>query len=161
MPVVLGHVLEVWAATYSDSAILRASVTFCHFARLMAGGGLAIAADRSTLRVASEPDQERAAHLDDLHVLHRVVVAGLSLTFASGLLMVAADLDAMVASRIFWTKMALVAVLLVNGLAMTRAERAARDMPSIGWPRLRRAALISAVLWFLIVFVSTMLTTTA
>ena len=103
----------------------------------------------------------RAAHLDELHTIHRVVISGLALTFASGILMVGADLDAMLASRIYWTKMALVALLLLNGLTMQRAERAARAAPLTGWPRLHRAAMFSLVLWFLIVFAGTALTLTA
>jgi hypothetical protein len=64
----------------------------------------------------------------------------------------------MTASGIFWTKMALVALLLTNGLAMRRAERSARDEPATGWSRLHRAAMVSLVLWFLIVFAGTVLT---
>ena len=138
--------------------MLRASVTFCHLAGLMAGGGLAVAADRATLRLAGGADTARIAHLDELHAIHRVVIIGLALTFASGILMLAADIEAVTASWVFWTKMALVALLLLNGMAMQRAERAARASLSAGWARLYRAAVVSLVLWFLIVFAGTVLT---
>jgi hypothetical protein len=151
-------VTNAWAAVYSNHAALRIGVTFCHFAGLMAGGGLAVAADRATLRLAAASEAARTAHLQELHAVHRVVVTGLVLTMASGVLMVGADLDAMAASGIFWTKMALVALLVINGVAMQRAERAALMVPERAWPRLYRAALVSLILWFLIVLVGTVLT---
>ncbi len=98
LPATLVHAAETWASFYSDHAALRIGVVFCHFAGLMAGGGLAVAADRGTLRLARGSAAARAAHLDELHAIHRVVIAGLALTFASGILMVGADLDAMLAS---------------------------------------------------------------
>jgi hypothetical protein len=161
IPTVIRQAAEAWATVYSNSAALRVGVTFCHFAGLVTGGGLAVATDRSTLRLATGLEAERQAHLDELGAIHRVVVLGLTLTVASGLLMVAADLDTMLASTVFWTKMALVSVLLGNGLLMTRAEHAARTTPVTGWPRLRRTAMLSLILWFLIVLASTILTTAA
>lgn len=158
LPSVLLHATGAWAAAYSEHAALRVVVTFCHFAGLMAGGGLAVAADRATLRLANGSEAERAAHLDELHAIHRVVIGGLALTFASGLLMVGADLETMTASSVFWSKMALVALLLVNGLTMRRAEQRARAAPGTGWSRLHRTAMVSLLLWFLIVFAGTVLT---
>ncbi len=161
LPATLVEAAAAWAAIYSDHTALRIGVVFCHLAGLMAGGGLAVAADRGTLRLARGSEAERAAHLDELHAVHRVVISGLVLTFASGILMLGADLEAMLASRVYWTKMALVALLLVNGLTMQRAERAARVAQLNGWPRLHRAAMLSLLLWFLIVFAGTALTLTA
>ena len=158
LPATVSSAAQAWATYYNDHTALRIGVAFCHFAGLMAGGGLAVAADRGTLRFARGSEAERTAHLDELHAVHRVVIAGLALTLASGVLMVAADLETMLASRVYWIKMALVAVLLVNGLTMQQAERLARTAPIKGWPRLHRAALTSLVLWFLIVFAGTVLT---
>jgi hypothetical protein len=161
LPATLVDAAGAWAAVYSNHVALRIGVMFCHLAGLMAGGGLAVAADRGTLRLARGSEAERAAHLDELHAIHRVVMSGLVLTFASGILMVGADLDAILASKVYWTKMALVALLVVNGAAMQRAERTARTTLSTGWPRLHRAAMLSLLLWFLIVFAGTVLTLTA
>jgi hypothetical protein len=158
LPATITQAAQAWASYYSDHTAIRIGVVFCHFAGLMAGGGLAVAADRGTLRLARASDAHRAAHLDELHAVHRVVIAGLALTFASGILMAAADLETMLASRVYWTKMALVLLLVGNGLAMQRAERLARTQPVRGWPALNRAALTSLVLWFLIVFAGTVLT---
>jgi hypothetical protein len=152
---------ETWASAYSAHVSLRVGVTFGHLAGLVAGGGLAVAADRNTLRLVDRSDADRAAHLDELHAIHRVVIAGLGLTFASGLLMVTADLQTMTGSAVFWTKMGLVGLLVVNGLYMRRAERAARTSPATAWPRLQRAATVSLGLWFLIVFAGTVLTLAA
>ena len=157
-PAPLVSVTNAWAAVYSDHAALRVGVTFCHFAGLMAGGGLAVAADRATLRLAGASEAARTAHLEELHAVHRVVITGLVLTIASGMLMVGADFDAMIGSGIFWIKMALVALLVVNGLVMQRAERAAVVTPDAAWPRLHRAAMVSLTLWFLIVLAGTVLT---
>lgn len=157
-PVWLVSATEAWAAFYSNHAALRIGVTFCHFGGLMAGGGLAVAADRTTLRLARASEAARTAHLQELHAIHRVVITGLLLTIASGVLMVGADFDAMITSTTFWTKMALVGLLIVNGAAMQRAEQAASRTPAVAWPRLHRAAMVSLVLWFAIVLAGTILT---
>lgn len=147
-----------WAQVYSNHAALRIGVTFCHFAGLMAGGGLAVAADRATLRLVAASEIARVTHLQELHAIHRVVIGGLVLMVTSGVLMAAADLDAVTVSVVFWTKMALVALLIANGIAMQRAEHAATSSPDVAWPRLHRAAIVSLVLWFLIVLAGTILT---
>jgi hypothetical protein len=147
-----------WAQVYSNHAALRIGVTFCHFAGLMAGGGLAVATDRTTLRLMAASEIARVTHLDELRAIHRVVIGGLALMVMSGVLMAAADFETVAVSVVFWTKMALVALLILNGLAMQRAERAATRAPEVAWPRLHRAAIVSLVLWFLIVLAGTVLT---
>jgi hypothetical protein len=161
IPTFVLQAAQPWAAAYSDHLMIRAIVTFCHFVGLMAGGGLAVAADRDTLRLAGGSEAARLAHLDELHATHRVVITGLVLTFASGVLMVGADIEAIATSWIFWVKMALIALLIANGVKMRRAERAARQAPASAWFRLHRTAVVSLVLWFLIVFVGTVLTLAA
>lgn len=147
-----------WAQVYSNHAALRIGVTFCHFAGLMAGGGLAVATDRTTLRLVAASEIARIAHLEELRAIHRVVIGGLVLMVTSGVLMAAADLETVAASAVFWTKMALVALLIVNGIVMQRAEHDATRSPDAAWPRLHRAAIVSLVLWFLIVLAGTILT---
>lgn len=158
VPSSLVDAVEPWASAYSNHLMLRAGITFCHFAGLMAGGGPAVAADRATLRLAGGSEAARLAHLEELHAIHRVVITGLVLTFVSGFLMLGADVEAIATSWIFWAKMALIALLIVNGTTMQRAEQAARQAPASAWPRLHRAAVASLVLWFLIVFAGTVLT---
>lgn len=158
LPAALQHGIDAWSSMYNDHTAVRIGVTFCHLAGLMAGGGLAVAADRATLRLATRSAAERTAHLDELHAIHRVVISGLVVTFVSGLLLLGADLETLTGSRVFWTKMGLVTLLIANGALMRRAEEAARTAPSTGWPRLHRASLVSLILWFAIVFAGTVLT---
>jgi hypothetical protein len=70
--------------------------------------------------------------------------------------MLAADLETYLVSRIFWTKMALIVVLLVNGYRMTRLEARIASTPNAadaaGWTGLRVTAAVSMLLWFAIAF---------
>ena len=59
----------------------------------------------------------------------RVVVAGLTLIVISGLLMLAADLDTFLHSRVFWIKMTLIVLLLINGALLTAAPATAPGAP--------------------------------
>ena len=64
----------------------------------------------------------RATHL--LNRTHHIVVAGLvALTF-SGLLLFTADVETFWYSRIFWIKMCLMALLVVNGALLYAASAA-------------------------------------
>jgi hypothetical protein len=152
-PAALVRLVQPWADVYSHSTAVSTAVTFLHIAALLFGGGIAIAADRGTLRSLRLEASMRGTHLDELGALHRVVLIGLSLSLFTGLLLLAADLDTFFGSWVFWTKMVLVAVLLTNGFLMTRAERALRAAPSPDsshWQVLRRSAVMSLVLWFVI-----------
>jgi hypothetical protein len=56
-------------------------------------------------------------------------------------------------SWVFWLKLGMICVLLGNGYAMTRAEKALREdagEASPAWTRLRRTALASVALWYAI-----------
>lgn len=82
--------------------------------------------------------------------------AGLSLVVVSGLLLLLADLDAYLASTVFWIKMALVAVLLVNGAAILRAG--ARTLRGEDRTRaLRLVTIASITLWFVTTLLGTVL----
>lgn len=148
VPEALVHLAKPWADLYSDSPVLETIVTFVHIAALVVGGGVAIAVDRGTLRAARarEDATGRARQLLDLGGSHRVVITSLVFTVISGLLLLASDLKTFLGSLVFWTKMLLVVLLLANGLMMQRAEERA------SWPKLRRAAFVSLILWFAITF---------
>ena len=61
-------------------------------------------------------------------------------------------------SRIFWLKMALVVLLLVNGVLILAGERQVeRDAPR-AWTRLHATATASLVLWFVITLAGVALT---
>jgi hypothetical protein len=147
-PGALVSMLEPWANFYGDSSLTQTIVTFAHVGGLLVGGGLAIAADRTTLRSASDVDRRR--HLLEVAQLHRVVIAALAVILVSGLLLVTADLEAFWGSPVYWIKMVLVVSLLANGARMRAVERAAaRDsVPSAAhWSAFRGTAMTSLVLW--------------
>lgn len=150
-PASLVALLKPWADFYGDSKGTETIVTALHLGGLLLAGGLAISADRGTLRTLKLDATERGPHLRELAELHRWVVTGLAIIVASGLALATADLATFWGSWVYWTKMTLVVVLLFNGFAMTRAERAlsldaSGDSPH--WHTLRRAAFTSLVLWF-------------
>ena len=144
----LSNAVQWWTGVYANHAVLRTAVSFAHIGGLVGGGGCAIAADYTALVLSPESSLARTAHLEGLRRTHTAVIAGLVLLLVSGLLLLAADLETYLSSRIFWLKMALVAGLLVNGVAVTLAERQARVRQD-GWSRLRRVSVVSVALWFL------------
>lgn len=140
-----------WAHLYSDSKLLSTAVVFAHLGGLLLGGGFAVAADRTTLRMVHASPEARWHHLGELHAVHRPVIVGLAATFLSGLLMLGADVETFLPAPLFWLKMALVAALLANGLLLRSSEtelRRGTRLPGRYWRRLERAARISLVLWF-------------
>jgi hypothetical protein len=71
----------------------------------------------------------------------------------TGVLLFASDVETFIGSWIFWGKMVLVMGLLINGYVMTRAEKAVRGDAadsSPSWAHLRRTALLSVGLWYVI-----------
>jgi uncharacterized membrane protein SirB2 len=136
-PEALVHLAQPWADFYSNSAPTRTVVVFLHIAPLVVGGGVAIATDRLTIRALRLGGDARARHLDEMAGVHRIVVPSLVLTLLTGALLFVADLDTFFSSPWFWVKMALVAMLLVNGLLMTQAETALRTVAETT-PRLSR-----------------------
>lgn len=150
---VLARLFEPWAHIYADSKTIATIVTFGHVAALLMAGGLAVATDRATLRALRLVAAERGRHLEDLAGVHRLVVGGLALSVVTGLLLFASDVETFIGSWIFWLKMTLICVLLINGYTMTRAESALRAdaaESSPAWGSLRRSALVSMALWYVI-----------
>lgn len=156
-----------WNSAYSDSTAISVAVVFAHIAGLVIAGGFAVAADRSTFRAWRAGGAARAHHLAELHAVHRPVVAGLLLVNLSGVLLFLSDVKTYAASAAFGVKLLLVALLLANGLWMTRVEgtlRADGAGPSEAgaradraWRRLRFAAAASAALWIATTFVGVVL----
>lgn len=144
----LSQWLEPWADLYGGSAALSTGVTAVHLAGVLVGGGLALASDRATLRALRHP-RALAHHLDELAAVHRPVLLGLAVTGATGALMLAADLESLASSPVFWIKMLVLAALLANGaLIRGAARRLARQIDSASWRgRLAGAARASAALW--------------
>ena len=156
-PEALANFVDPWARLYSHSKIVPTVVTFLHVAPIVVGGGIAIASDRATLRMRHAEPGASARQLGELSSVHPWVIGALALSLLSGLAMLAADLDTFLGSWVFWVKMALIALLLVNGLVMTRTEtrlRGAADGTAAEkhWHRMRVASITSITLWLVITF---------
>jgi hypothetical protein len=149
-PQALISLLQPWSDFYNDSRLAETLVMFAHTAGLLVAGGIAVATDRQTLRAWRWEPANRRHHLDELTVLHRTVVINLSVTVVSGLLMLASDIETFWGSWIYWTKMGLVVLLLLNGARMVGIEKSLTgDAPSDSprWITLRHSAAASLVLW--------------
>ena len=152
----LVELAEPWAAVYGESALLPTLITFGHLAALVFAGGLAVTLDRATLRAARGSADARWHQLRELERAHRAVLVGLGLSLVTGVLMLTADLETYLPSRIFWVKVALIVALLANGYRMTRLESRIATTPNAaddaGWAGLRASAAVSIFLWFMIAF---------
>jgi hypothetical protein len=152
-PPSLVDLFKPWSDFYGHSKLAETIVVFVHVGGLLLGGGIAVATDRATLRALGRPLGERAHQRAELSTTHRWVVTGIALIALSGVALVTSDIETFWGSPIYWTKMALVVALLLNGLLITRAEASlARndDEAAPGWRTLHRTAVTSLGLWFCI-----------
>ncbi len=145
----IAHLVASWSSAYAGSGLLRTFVGFIHIAGLVAGGGAAIAADRATLAAARMGSDIRARQLTSIHATHRIVIIGLGAVIASGVLLFAADTATYLTSRLFWVKMGLLALLMVNGAVLMRVGQRAGSGDERAWNTLRHTAVVSLALWFL------------
>lgn len=161
MPIVdaLTRIAEPWATWYADSKWLMNTVLFSHVAGFVVAGGLAIASDRALLRAPSDDPPLRALRLTDLDRVHRPVLLGLAVSIVSGLLLFLADVETFALAPVFWTKMAFLGLLLVNGTRLRSLARrlAGGDGSEAAWPALRRAAAASTLLWLVAILTGVML----
>jgi len=154
----VSQLLARWAHLYGRTPV-STGVTYLHLVGILVGGGVAVAADRASLKLSpATPDW--SGELGRLASVHRWVVSGLALIFASGVLMMLAKLDGVATSVVFWTKMGLIALLLGNGYVRMRSERALRQGCAAGWERFRRTSVASLVLWLVILLAGTLLHST-
>jgi hypothetical protein len=152
-PESLISLLKPWSDFYDHSKLAKTIVVSLHVGGLLLGGGLAVAADRATVRSMRATPEGRSLSLRELGTTHRWVLTGLTLVILSGFAMLASDLENYWGSWLYWTKMVLFVVLLWNGWGMTRAEASLRvdaGADSSAWARLHRAAVVSMSLWFAI-----------
>jgi hypothetical protein len=141
--------LDSWSSLYANHSALRTAIEFLHIGGLVLAGGCAIAADRITLVAAGQPLAKRVARLEPLQGTHQVVIVGLVIVIVSGILMFAADVGTFLYSKVFWLKMLLFLMLLVNGSLLLRAERQVDRGTRDGWTPLTYASAASLVLWSL------------
>jgi hypothetical protein len=146
---VLSHLLEAWTSVYANHPALRTGIEFMHIGGLVAGGGCAITADLATITAARQVSAARTTQLILLKRTHGIVIFGLSALSISGVLLFAADVETFLYSRIFWLKMGLIVLLLINGWLLLHGERLVTRGEAQAWARLHHTATASLVLWFL------------
>ena len=147
---------EPWNHLFGHSKAVSGTVTGAHIIALLFAGGFAIASDRLTLRAHGRDRLTRMNQLREVADVHGAVLLGLVVLFVSGVLLAASDVETFLPSPIFWVKLSLVALLLINGALLTITERALRaraftdDVTATEealWSRVRTQAIASATLW--------------
>jgi len=140
--------LEPWNHLFGHSKWVAGTVTGTHIIFLMFGGGLAIAADRTTLRVDRANSAARDEQVREIRAVHLPVLVSLVMLLASGVLLGASDVNTFLPSVWFWVKIALVVLLMINGSVLTLTERRlGQNLTDAGWARLRTLAWASITLW--------------
>jgi hypothetical protein len=159
----LSAVARPWADLYGNSTVLTTVVEFAHLSALLVAGGFALAWDRSALRIAAGYGTGGAAFARELAAVHRPVMLGLALVVLSGLALLAADIEVMLPSPVFWAKMGAFALLLLNGLVIRRAGHRLEVDPrdALSWRSLRRGSRRSVGLWMLVLFLGVALRSAA
>src|SRR5665213_1984478 len=94
-----------WQQLFSDSKLVDIVVTSIHLLAVLVGGGLAVSADRATLRAMRGDPLARAGVAHELHATHRPVLIGLTVLFLSGLALATADIKTFANSPVFLVKM--------------------------------------------------------
>jgi uncharacterized membrane protein len=155
IPQALIDLTAPWGSFMKHSKLAKTIVTFLHIAPIVVGGGIAIGLDRLTLRLSRGDEADRNRHLGELARTHTVVIAALTVSVISGLLLVAAEIDNFPTSWIFWVKMGFIVILLLNGARMQKVEQKmvrAGTTAAEDWARLHTAALASVTLWLTVTF---------
>lgn len=162
-----------WADFYADHTSAATIVLSVHMLAMFLAGGMAIGADRAIVRAAPGSAEAARAVVADLSTTHSLVIGSLIVTTLSGVVLFLTDVPTFSVSKVYWTKMAAVTLLLLNGLRMRRAEGAVMHplasiplhttempiaFPKKEWSAVRQAAVMSLGLWFTIVLLSVVLT---
>lgn len=144
----IAHWLLPWNHVFAHSKWVAGTVTGSHIISLMFGGGLAIAADRTTLRVDRADSEARDEQIREIRAVHAPVLVSLVVLLVSGVLLGASDVETFLPSIWFWIKIALVALLMINGSVLALTERRlGGGLTDGGWTRLRTLAWASIALW--------------
>ena len=166
-------VAKPWAEVFADNPVLSTGVIAAHIVSMFVAGGMAISADRAILRSKPGTADAVRAVVADLSTTHSVVIGGLASTAFTGFALLASDVGTFAVSRVFWSKMAVITLLLLNGLRMRRAEQQvlgslegvpirttemAVPFPKKEWGGIRNAAGTSLVAWLVIVVLGVVLT---
>jgi hypothetical protein len=165
----LTTLFQPWADLYAEQTTLATTIIAIHVLAMFVGGGIAIGADRRVLQAAPGTAEAHRAVAEELRLQHTVVIGAIVLVVASGLALATADVGTFAQSRVFWSKMGVFALLIVNGIAMRRtegrlisasstAEVPAADAPvALPWGSLRFSALVSLTGWLIVVLLGVVL----
>ncbi|MEZ4456202.1 MAG: hypothetical protein R2882_06585 [Gemmatimonadales bacterium] len=139
-----------WASFYNDHELVATWIAFFHLAGLLWGGGRAVVADVVTLRSSSAEAFLREGNLRFLMASHRDVIVGLAISAITGVLMFGSDVEHYLGSWLYWVKIALVVILLLNGVFIQRTEArlGQAEQAEPAWGGARRHAWISLACWF-------------
>ena len=148
---------EPWQKLYAHSTLVATLVLFGHVAGLLVAGALTYSTEMGALRLDPADDGARQRYLSVASRTRSVIARALAVAMVSGFLLFLADLEAFAVSPVFWTKMLLVVLLLVNAAVASRLDvrllreaDAARAQDGL-WRRRRVSAWTTAVLWFALV----------
>ncbi|HEX7980533.1 MAG TPA: hypothetical protein VF461_18160 [Gemmatimonadaceae bacterium] len=155
---------EPWQKLYAHSTLVATLVLFGHVAGLFVAGALTYSTESGALRLDLADEGERRRYLRVASPARSATALALAVAMCSGILLFLADLEAFAVSRVFWTKMCLVVLLLVNAIVASRLDaRLLResDAPIAQraslWRRRRASAWATAALWFALVLSGTAL----
>ena len=150
----LHALVPAWESYYANHPMVRTFVVFAHVAPLIAGAGFAVTTDSEVLQATHRDHERRYSVLERIGTGHSVVLVSLIVTIISGVLLFASNADAFLYSSFFWTKMALVGLLIVNGAFLRYADKRAIHNPDdLRWRPVRVAATVSMILWFVTTFI--------
>ncbi|MEP6835154.1 MAG: hypothetical protein ABJB74_17335 [Gemmatimonas sp.] len=158
---------QPFADVYADSKVLVIATTLLHLGGLLIGGGTAITTDRAILRVALTNGGAQRQVLTEVAATHKFVITALAFIVISGLMFLAADVKTFLLSPVYWSKMGVVTLLLINGFRLrnvegklTVATAIAHDdvaVPAALWNSLRAGAVTSIAAWFTILVLGVVL----
>jgi hypothetical protein len=151
-----------WSGYYGNHQLVSVSIRYLHLTAILLGGGTALFADRQVLQSLRSRTDERPAVLTVLDRAHSHVIPWMVLLGITGALMAFADTETFWASKVFWIKMSLVALLVCNGIALMILERRIhRSGITTAWNSLAFVSTLSAILWLTTLFLGTLLTVAA
>lgn len=168
----LTQLVQPWADVYAERAGLATTIIAAHVLAMFVGGGLAVGADRAILRAAPGSAEGVRAVIADLATTHSLVIGALLVSVASGVALFASDVPTFAVSKVFWVKLTVLCVLLLNGLRMRTSERRVLDsldgapvhtaempvvFPQAPWRAVRLAAVASVTLWITLVLLGVVL----
>jgi uncharacterized membrane protein len=148
---------QPWQKLYAHSTVVATLVLFGHAAGLLVAGALTLSTEANALRLEPSDDDARRRYFRNVTPARGSIALALAVAMLSGVLLFLTDLEAFAVSTIFWTKMGLVALLLMNAVVASRLDarllRASDDASAEEhlWRRRRASARASAVLWFALV----------